>query len=202
MGNKEDLLAAARTCIYERGFAATTARDIATKAGVSLAAIGYHFGSKDRLLTEAFTDETGREIGDDLENRIRATAGLSPGAAFPEVWDGIAELFTRNREALVASVENLVRVHRTPSEQARMGELSEFGVAEIATTLAETHPELDPPQARALAGLYMILLNGLVMQWMSHPDGALPTAAEFGAAISALSGRSAGGNEKTPDQAN
>ncbi|MFI5715126.1 TetR/AcrR family transcriptional regulator [Nocardia sp. NPDC051750] len=200
MGNKEDLLAAARSCIYERGFAATTARDIATKAGVSLAAIGYHFGSKDRLLTEAFTDETGRVIGDDLEDRIRATAGQSPGAAFSQVWEGIAELFARNREVLVASVENLARVHRTPSEQARMGELSEFGIAEIATTLAETHPEMDPPHARALAGLYMIVLNGLVMQWMSHPEGALPTGAQLGAAISALSGGKGPANEKTPDQ--
>lgn len=186
MGNKEDLLAAARTCIYERGFAATTARDIATTAGVSLAAIGYHFGSKDRLLTEAFTDETGRVIGDELERRIRATAGQSPGAAFPQVWAGIAELFERNREVLVASVENLVRIHRTPSEQARMGELSDFGTAEIATVLAETYPDLDPPRGRALAGLYMILLNGLVMHWMSNPDGALPGGPELGAALAAL----------------
>lgn len=189
MGNKEDLLAAARTCIYERGFAATTARDIATTAGVSLAAIGYHFGSKDRLLTEAFTDETGRVIGDELERRIRATAGQSPAAAFPLIWAGIAELFERNREVLVASVENLVRIHRTPSEQVRMGELSDTGTTEIAAILAETYPELDPEQARALGGLYMILLNGLVLQWMSFPDGGLPTSAELGAAISALTGK-------------
>ncbi|WP_280456690.1 TetR/AcrR family transcriptional regulator [Nocardia carnea] len=202
MGNKEDLLAAARTCIYERGFAATTARDIATEAGVSLAAIGYHFGSKDRLLTEAFTDETGRVIGDDLESRIRATAGQSPAAAFPQVWEGIAELFERNREVLVASVENLVRVHRTPSEQARMGELSETGATEIATTLAETHPELDPAQARAIGGLYMILLNGLVMHWMSHPAGTLPTGADLATAISALAGGNGSTHEKTPDQKN
>ncbi|MFI1465013.1 TetR/AcrR family transcriptional regulator [Nocardia carnea] len=202
MGNKEDLLAAARTCIYERGFAATTARDIATEAGVSLAAIGYHFGSKDRLLTEAFTDETGRVIGDDLELRIRATAGQSPATAFPQVWEGIAELFERNREVLVASVENLVRVHRTPSEQARMGELSETGATELATSLAETHPDLDPAHAHALGGLYMILLNGLVMQWMSHPEGALPTGAELGAALSALTGENRPGYEKTPDQKN
>ncbi|MFD4403544.1 TetR/AcrR family transcriptional regulator [Nocardia sp. NPDC058499] len=202
MGNKEDLLAAARTCIYERGFAATTARDIATEAGVSLAAIGYHFGSKDRLLTEAFTDETGREIGDDLERRIRATAGQSPATAFPQVWEGIAELFERNREVLVASVENLVRVHRTPSEQVRMGELSETGATEIATTLAEIHADLDPAHARALGGLYMILLNGLVMQWMSHPEGALPTGAELAAALSALTGGNEPGHEKTPDQKN
>ncbi|MGA6203833.1 TetR/AcrR family transcriptional regulator [Nocardia testacea] len=186
MGNKEDLLAAARTCIYERGFAATTARDIATTAGVSLAAIGYHFGSKDRLLTEAFTDETGRVIGDDLERRIRATAGQSAGAAFPQVWDGIGELFDRNRDVLVASMENLVRIYRTPSEQPRMGEMHEIAVSEIADLVAESYPGLDGSRARAVAELYFIILNGLVMQWMSSPDAEVPSGARLGEALSAL----------------
>ncbi|WP_063059246.1 TetR/AcrR family transcriptional regulator [Nocardia sienata] len=186
MGNKEDLLAAARTCIYERGFAATTARDIATTAGVSLAAIGYHFGSKDRLLTEAFTDETGRVIGDDLERRIRATAGQSAGAAFPQVWDGIAELFDRNRDVLVASMENVVRVYRTPSEQTRMGEMHDIAVSEIANLVADSYPGLDGSRARAVAELYFVILNGLVMQWMSSPDAEVPSGARLAEALSAL----------------
>ncbi|MGW1743082.1 TetR/AcrR family transcriptional regulator [Nocardia sp. NPDC001965] len=186
MGNKEDLLAAARTCIYERGFAATTARDIATTAGVSLAAIGYHFGSKDRLLTEAFTDETGRVIGDDLDRRIRATAGQSAGRAFPQVWDGIADLFDRNREVLVASMENLVRIYRTPSEQSRMGEMSEIAVSGIADLVTESYPGLDGSRARAVAEFYFVLLNGLVMRWMSSPDAPMPSGAQLAEALDAL----------------
>ena len=49
MGNREDLFAGARQVILERGVAKATAREIANAAGVSLAAIGYHFGSKDEL---------------------------------------------------------------------------------------------------------------------------------------------------------
>ena len=60
MGNREDLLAGARKVIIERGAAKATARDIAAAAGVSLAAIGYHFGSKERLITEALTGAVGR----------------------------------------------------------------------------------------------------------------------------------------------
>ncbi|WP_328390081.1 TetR/AcrR family transcriptional regulator [Nocardia sp. NBC_00416] len=193
MGNKEDLLAAARTCIYERGFAATTARDIATTAGVSLAAIGYHFGSKDRLLTEAFTDETGRVIGDDLERRIRATAGQSPGEAFSWVWDGMADLFAANREVLVASMENLVRIYRTPSERPRMEEMQDFAVSEIADLLVETYPGLDGSRGRAVAELYFIILNGLVMQWMGNPEGSVPSGARLGEALAALSSESSPG---------
>ena len=53
MGNREALIEGAKTCLMEKGYTRTTARDIATAAGVSLAAIGYHFGSKDDLLNEA-----------------------------------------------------------------------------------------------------------------------------------------------------
>ncbi|WP_344294175.1 helix-turn-helix domain-containing protein, partial [Agromyces neolithicus] len=59
MGNREDLLAGARRVILERGVAKATARDIATEAGVSLAAIGYHFGSKEQLITEALMESLG-----------------------------------------------------------------------------------------------------------------------------------------------
>src|SRR6185437_10410782 len=50
MGNREDLLEGAKRCLLEKGYRATTARDIAAASGVSLAAIGYHFGSKEALM--------------------------------------------------------------------------------------------------------------------------------------------------------
>src|SRR5580700_9681402 len=59
MGNREDLLAGAKRCLVEKGYAATTARDIAAASGVSLAAIGYHFGSKDALMNQAVYDSVG-----------------------------------------------------------------------------------------------------------------------------------------------
>ncbi len=61
----------ARKAILERGLAKVTARDIAAAASVSLAAIGYHFGSKDRLISEAITEATGSVIGDAIDATIR-----------------------------------------------------------------------------------------------------------------------------------
>ncbi len=78
MGNREDLIEGARRCIIEKGYARTTARDIAGAAGVSLAAIGYHFGSKEALMAEALLS-TGIQIGDSLDARPQERAGL--GAA-------------------------------------------------------------------------------------------------------------------------
>lgn len=49
---RERVLAAATDLFAERGFHATTARDIAERAGVNLAASHYHFGSKKDLYLE------------------------------------------------------------------------------------------------------------------------------------------------------
>jgi AcrR family transcriptional regulator len=71
MGNREDLIAGAKRCLLEKGYAATTSRDIAAASGVSLAAIGYHFGSKEALMNEAVYDSVG-EWATELERAMEA----------------------------------------------------------------------------------------------------------------------------------
>ena len=60
MGHKEDLLAGAKQCLREKGYANTTARDIVAASGTNLASIGYHFGSKDALMTQAIIEMISR----------------------------------------------------------------------------------------------------------------------------------------------
>ncbi|MGH8881492.1 MAG: TetR/AcrR family transcriptional regulator, partial [Stackebrandtia sp.] len=50
MGNRQQLLDAAKQCLFDKGYERTTVRDISDLAGVSKAAIGYHFGSKEALM--------------------------------------------------------------------------------------------------------------------------------------------------------
>ena len=57
MGKKstrEKLMDAAEVLFAERGFQATSVRAITQEAGVNLAALNYHFGSKAGLITEVF----------------------------------------------------------------------------------------------------------------------------------------------------
>ena len=75
MGNREALLAGAKRCLIEKGYARTTARDIAAASGVSLAAIGYHFGSKDALMNQAIYEFVG-EWGDEVERALSAEGAL------------------------------------------------------------------------------------------------------------------------------
>ncbi len=48
------ILAAAERLYAERGFSDVTLRDIVAEANVNLAAVNYHFGSKDELIAELF----------------------------------------------------------------------------------------------------------------------------------------------------
>ena len=51
---KERILAAAETLFAQRGFEGASLRQLTSAAGVNLAAVNYHFGSKDRLVEEVF----------------------------------------------------------------------------------------------------------------------------------------------------
>jgi AcrR family transcriptional regulator len=50
---KERLLVAADRLFFSRGYAAVSTRDLTEEAGVNVAAINYHFGSKENLYREA-----------------------------------------------------------------------------------------------------------------------------------------------------
>ena len=128
MGNREDLLAGARRVILEQGVAKATAREIATEAGVSLAAIGYHFGSKERLITEALVQSLGSDVGDAMEAVVAEHAAEALIDGFTALWNRMPETFAANRAALLASMENAVRMLR-----------SDDGAHELATAAGHGH---------------------------------------------------------------
>ena len=51
---KERILGAAEVLFAQRGFDGASLRQLTAAAGVNLAAVNYHFGSKDRLVEEVF----------------------------------------------------------------------------------------------------------------------------------------------------
>ncbi|MBB5916314.1 AcrR family transcriptional regulator [Nocardia transvalensis] len=187
MGNREDLLAGARKAILERGLAKVTARDIATIAGVSLAAIGYHFGSKDRLVSEAITESLGSEIGDGMEAAIRdAGEGRSLHDAVETTWNGMLDVVQNNQEQLLLSLENAVRIARSEELRAYLSDATEGAYADLAAVLRETHPNLSAAEARAVAKLYFVLFQGYAMLGLIAPAGDLLMGEDIALAIKAM----------------
>jgi AcrR family transcriptional regulator len=72
------ILNAAERLYADRGFGDVTLRDIVAAAGVNLAAVNYHFGSKDELIAELFVSRslaTNRERLNELRRAEEAGAG-------------------------------------------------------------------------------------------------------------------------------
>jgi AcrR family transcriptional regulator len=67
---RSSILAAAERLYADRGFGDVTLRDIVAEANVNLAAVNYHFGSKDELIAELFVTrsiQTNRERLNELK---------------------------------------------------------------------------------------------------------------------------------------
>ena len=54
LSTKERILAAAETLFAQRGFDGASLRQLTASANVNLAAVNYHFGSKDKLVEQVF----------------------------------------------------------------------------------------------------------------------------------------------------
>ena len=76
---KQKIIEAAERLIAEQGYAATSLRQIIGEAGVNLASVHYHFGSKEELLDELIA----RKVNPVNERRLkmleRAVADAAPG---------------------------------------------------------------------------------------------------------------------------
>jgi AcrR family transcriptional regulator len=77
---RERILATAERLFTERGYAATSLREITAKAKVNLAAVNYHFGSKEALVREVFVRRLGPLNAVRLEylERLETAAGGRP----------------------------------------------------------------------------------------------------------------------------
>jgi len=173
MGNREDLLAAAKRCLYERGFARTTARDIATAAGTSLAAIGYHFGSKDALLNEAriqaiaeWYDELGRALAASSE------PDATPMERFEAIWTRMIELFAAHRALWSVGFEMLAQIDQTPEVRRAVADAQQQARLGLASLFHNIDATLDEKSAWVVGSFYLALLPGVMAQWLIDPEHA------------------------------
>src|ERR1035441_873034 len=88
---KDKILNAAERLIGEQGYAATSLRQIIAKAGVNLAAVHYHFGSKEDLLDAVVARKVTpvNEARIARLERVEAEAGNGP----PAVGAGVEYFF-------------------------------------------------------------------------------------------------------------
>lgn len=184
MGNREALFEAAKQCLREKGYDRTSVRDLATAAGVSMAAIGYHYGSRETLLNQALfalLDETG-----DASGRTLVRDGESAAQGYARLWEETTARSGAAHDAFVASVELFLQAQRRPELREALREGMAHGRRGLAGIL-QSVPEGDVSDhaARTLGAVQMALVTGIMVQTLSDPDHA-PTVAEILEGLRAL----------------
>ena len=191
IGNREKLLRAAMTCLREKGYAATTARDLASVSGANLASIGYHFGSKEALLNEAVAEGT-RLWMCSVEAEVYAAGPASAPVRFERSLAAVVDRFDELEPFLNAFVEAFPPALRSEplrqSMAAAYEEVRATGAEMFERMLAEDGEEIDRATARVLSSTVIALTDGLILQWLLEPEKtpssteiveALRTAAAF-----------------------
>jgi AcrR family transcriptional regulator len=174
MGNREDLLAGARRCLIEKGFGRTTVRDISAAAGgVSMAAIGYHFGSREELLNAALIDAM-NELSDEIAAGLAELgADATPAQRYQALWQRMTDSFRQHRTLWLANLEALVQAEHSPQLRDQLVAGQRQGRRGLAAgLLGVAEDTVDDTALRSVGSLQLALLLGSATQWLTDPDQA------------------------------
>ena len=187
MGNREALLDGAKRCLIEKGYSKTTARDVAEAAGVSLAAIGYHFGSKESLLEQAFMAAMEDWFEDDgIDTHDQLPAGSLE--RFRTFFEEVLASFPGRKPLLRLNIEMGLEGMHNPSLGTFMAKAVQLGREGLADGLAGLDFEKDGEQARQVGSFYSVLMTGLVAQYLIDQEN-FPSAADLAEGLQYIADR-------------
>ena len=193
MGNREALLAGAKRCLIEKGYARTTARDIAAASGVSLAAIGYHFGSKDALMNQAIYEFVG-EWGDEVERALSAEGALDaePLQRFESIMERtIASFGGPARGMWAAQLELMDPMQQNQELRTFLARVQRDAASGLAELFLGIDAAQDPEAARTAGSVLHALFIGIIVKWFMDPQQAL-SAPELTEGLRIIAERMAG----------
>lgn len=176
VGTREDLLAAAKQCLAERGYARTTVCDIVAASGANLAAINYHFGTRDTLMNQAMLESTAAAVTRMLD-ALPGDESADPAARLNTFWHKLIDSFTSDRALWVANVESMAQALHSPALRAEIGAAQEQARAGLSHDLGEDDP--------AVGAVLQTLIGGLLVQFLIDPHHA-PTAEDLAAGLRGL----------------
>ncbi len=168
MGTREDLLAATKHCLAERGYARTTVRDIVAASGSNLAAINYHFGTRDALLQQAMIEATSDSVQQILD-ALEGSSELRPADRLTTFLRRLTASFTEDRALWAANIESFAQALHSGEVQADLSEKQLEGRAAFTRMLL---PDNDIDADNEVGALLWTLLDGLLVQWLLDPATA------------------------------
>jgi AcrR family transcriptional regulator len=168
MSHRERLLAAARRCLVTRGYARTTARDLVAESDTNLASIGYHFGSKDELLTQALVLTQADYVEKVMAVVAQAGTGPRRREHRRDAWVEMVAKFEDERPLGIAFFEALVEAQRTPELKEALAASYRSMRARISESLGNGFESVE--QRDAAAAYVIAVSDGLLIQYLLDPE--------------------------------
>ncbi|MEU8612839.1 TetR/AcrR family transcriptional regulator [Actinoplanes sp. NPDC048791] len=186
MGHRADLLAGAKRCLFDKGYARTTARDIVAASGTNLGSIGYHYGSTQALMQAAMLSAI-EDWGDAVGLALATATGDESADPLVRYWQRVIGSILSHRELWLASIEAMLQSEHSAELKAQLAEGIEQGRRGLAAILTgQDEDTIDEQTVRTIGAVAMALMSGVLTQWLTDPVRA-PSAEQIAAGIRALS---------------
>ncbi len=168
---RQNLLDAARSVVRTEGIAGASSRAITNAAGANLAAITYHFGSKDDLIAEALFAELERQVTPALD---ALAAPGDPATVMLGAVQHLLEQLERSKRDSTLYLEALLVATRDPAYAKRARALYRSIRQRLAGVISEMVAAGAIPgwiEPDPMAALILATANGIVMQTSIEPRG-------------------------------
>jgi AcrR family transcriptional regulator len=185
--HRDQLLEGAVQCLKTKGYARTTARDIAAAADANLASIGYHFGSKEALLNQAVVHISNEALRRSAEAAFAAEAD-TPLGRMAASWVAMLDSFAGDEGSLRVFFEAASQSQATPELHETMAAQYRRQRDDIAEMVRATLGADSEADLRVVASFLIAVYDGFALQWLldpkDTPSGEQLTSA-LGAALAA-----------------
>ena len=177
---RERILDVAERRFADSGFASTSLRDITNEAGVNLAAVNYHFGSKEALLSAILERRirpmNNRRIA--LLDQLEAAAGAH-GAAIEQIVEAFVcppfQSAMKDAAHRRQILKLIGQIHSQASQDIRALFISQFDEVRIrfTTSFQRALPDVDPDEI-ARRVMFVVGAMSYVMSWAEQLEQSPP----------------------------
>ena len=166
--NRDALIEGTLRCLEKLPPERVTARAIAEESGANLASIGYHFGTKDDLVTAAVIEGLDRWLAE-IEQGLRELRSNTPTARFRRV----AGIIEQTRQRHTGLAQNFFTALAKAPHDARVREQLAAGFHRTRPRISALFDLGDDQAGHDAAGLALAQFYGLLLQALLDPALAI-----------------------------